>query len=58
MSNSELMTLKQMASMGGKARAAKLSSKRRVEIATKASKAAKKCGKQLGRPKGSKNKSL
>jgi hypothetical protein len=49
-------TIKQMASMGGRARAAKLSSKRRIEIATKASRAAKKSGSPLGRPKGSKNK--
>ncbi len=36
------MTVQQMASLGGKARAAKLSAKRRQEIARKAGKARKK----------------
>jgi hypothetical protein len=50
------LSVKQMASMGGKARALKLNSTRRIEIAKIGARAAKKSGSKLGRPKGSKNK--
>ena len=44
------MTVSQFASLGGKARAAKLSAKRKSEIGRIGAAAAKASGKRLGRP--------
>ena len=54
MTKQNTMTVSQFASMGGKARAAKLSAKRRSKISAMGAAEAKRLGKQTGRPKGSK----
>ena len=50
MKQTNTMTVSQFASMGGKARARKLSAKRKSEIGKLGAAAAKASGKRLGRP--------
>ena len=54
MTKQNTMTVSQFASMGGKARAEKLSARRKSEIGKLGAAEAKRLGKQTGRPKGRK----